>query len=91
MRRQLVEVWQANAGGRYAHLRDQHPAPLDPNFTGVGRCLTDDDGTYRFTTIKPGPVPVAQSSQRVAARAHPFLAVRNGIHAADDHPDVLSR
>ena len=57
MRRQLVEVWQANAGGRYAHLRDQHPAPLDPNFTGVGRCLTDDDGTYRFTTIKPGPYP----------------------------------
>jgi protocatechuate 3,4-dioxygenase, beta subunit len=57
VRRQLVEVWQANAAGRYAHLRDQHPAPLDPNFTGVGRCLTDDDGTYRFTTIKPGPYP----------------------------------
>ena len=44
-------------GGRYVHKRDQHPAPLDPNFTGVGRCLTDDDGTYRFTTIKPGPYP----------------------------------
>ena len=57
VRRQLVEVWQANASGRYAHQRDQHPAPLDPNFTGVGRCLTDDDGTYRFTTIKPGPYP----------------------------------
>ncbi|WP_208972429.1 protocatechuate 3,4-dioxygenase subunit beta [Kineococcus rubinsiae] len=57
VRRQLVEVWQANAAGRYAHQRDQHPAPLDPNFTGVGRCLTDDDGTYRFTTIKPGPYP----------------------------------
>jgi protocatechuate 3,4-dioxygenase beta subunit len=54
---QLVEVWQANAAGRYAHLRDQHPAPLDPNFTGVGRCLTDLDGTYRFTTVKPGPYP----------------------------------
>ena len=54
---QLVEVWQANAGGRYIHQRDQHPAPLDPNFTGLGRCLTDADGTYRFQTIKPGPYP----------------------------------
>jgi protocatechuate 3,4-dioxygenase beta subunit len=57
IRRQLVEIWQANASGRYAHQRDQHPAPLDPNFTGVGRCLTDDDGRYQFTTIKPGPYP----------------------------------
>lgn len=57
VRNQLVEVWQANAGGRYVHKRDQHPAPLDPNFTGAGRCLTDDDGNYRFTTIKPGPYP----------------------------------
>jgi protocatechuate 3,4-dioxygenase beta subunit len=54
---QLVEVWQANASGRYPHQRDQHPAPLDPNFTGAGRCLTDADGVYRFTTIKPGPYP----------------------------------
>ncbi|MFG1929336.1 protocatechuate 3,4-dioxygenase subunit beta [Mycobacterium sp. NPDC048908] len=57
VRGQLVEIWQANAAGRYIHQRDQHPAPLDPNFTGVGRCLTDDGGTYRFTTIKPGPYP----------------------------------
>lgn len=57
VRHQLVEVWQANAGGRYVHKRDQHPAPLDPNFTGVGRCITDDQGRYRFTTIKPGPYP----------------------------------
>jgi protocatechuate 3,4-dioxygenase beta subunit len=55
--RQLVEIWQANAAGRYAHEVDQHPAPLDPNFTGAGRCLTDDDGCYRFTTIKPGAYP----------------------------------
>jgi protocatechuate 3,4-dioxygenase, beta subunit len=54
---QLVEIWQANAAGRYAHVVDQHPAPLDPNFTGVGRCLTGPDGSYRFTTIKPGPYP----------------------------------
>jgi protocatechuate 3,4-dioxygenase beta subunit len=57
VRRQLVEIWQANASGRYVHQGDQHPAPLDPNFTGAGRCLTDDDGFYRFTTIKPGPYP----------------------------------
>jgi protocatechuate 3,4-dioxygenase, beta subunit len=54
---QLVEIWQANAAGRYIHQRDQHPAPLDPNFTGTGRCLTGPDGSYRFTTIKPGPYP----------------------------------
>jgi protocatechuate 3,4-dioxygenase beta subunit len=57
LRRQLVEIWQANAGGRYVHKRDQHPSPLDPNFAGVGRCLTDADGFYKFTTIKPGPYP----------------------------------
>ena len=57
VRRQLVEIWQANAGGRYVHQRDQHPAPLDPHFTGMGRCLTDDEGRYAFTTIKPGPYP----------------------------------
>ncbi|GAA3027535.1 protocatechuate 3,4-dioxygenase beta subunit [Actinokineospora globicatena] len=54
---QLVEVWQANAAGRYAHDLDQHPAPLDPNFTGFGRCLTDADGEFNFTTIRPGAYP----------------------------------
>jgi len=53
----LIELWQANAAGRYIHQRDQHPAPLDPNFTGAGRCLTDGDGGYRFTTVKPGAYP----------------------------------
>lgn len=57
LRNQLVEIWQANSAGRYIHQRDQHPAPLDPNFTGAGRTVTDDDGRYRFTTIKPGPYP----------------------------------
>jgi protocatechuate 3,4-dioxygenase beta subunit len=54
---QLVEIWQANASGRYIHKRDQHPAPIDPNFTGIGRCITGPDGSYRFTTIKPGAYP----------------------------------
>ena len=53
----LVEIWQANAAGRYAHEVDQHPAPLDPNFTGAGRCITDADGAYRFVTVKPGAYP----------------------------------
>ena len=54
---QLVEIWQANAAGRYAHDADQHLAPLDANFSGAGRCLTDADGRYRFVTIKPGAYP----------------------------------
>jgi protocatechuate 3,4-dioxygenase, beta subunit len=57
VRSALIEIWQANAAGRYAHEIDQHPAPIDSNFTGAGRCLTDDDGRYRFITIKPGAYP----------------------------------
>jgi protocatechuate 3,4-dioxygenase beta subunit len=53
----LVEIWQANAAGRYVDPVDDHPAPLDPNFTGAGRCLTDASGRYRFVTIKPGAYP----------------------------------
>jgi protocatechuate 3,4-dioxygenase beta subunit len=53
----LVEVWQANACGRYMHKVDQHDAPLDPNFHGAGRMLTDKNGVYRFTTIRPGAYP----------------------------------
>lgn len=53
----LVEVWQANAGGRYRHKKEGYMAPLDPNFGGVGRTLTDEDGFYWFKTIKPGPYP----------------------------------
>lgn len=53
----LLEIWQANAAGRYLHQRDQHPAPLDPNFSGAGRTLTDENGNYRFVTIKPGAYP----------------------------------
>jgi protocatechuate 3,4-dioxygenase beta subunit len=53
----LVEVWQANAAGRYRHEVDQHAAPLDPNFSGAGRVLTDDQGRYRFVSVKPGAYP----------------------------------
>ncbi len=53
----LVEVWQANAAGRYAHALDTHDAPLDPHFSGAGRVLTDADGGFRFTTVRPGAYP----------------------------------
>lgn len=53
----VIEIWQANAAGRYIHRGDQHPAPLDPHFTGTGRCITDGTGSYRFTTIRPGAYP----------------------------------
>lgn len=55
--RTLVEIWQANAAGRYRHKVDQHDAPLDPNFTGSGLTITDEHGDYRFVTIRPGAYP----------------------------------
>ena len=57
VRNTLVDVWQANSAGRYVDPTDDHPAPLDPNFTGAGRCMTDDRGRYRFITVKPGAYP----------------------------------
>jgi protocatechuate 3,4-dioxygenase, beta subunit len=57
VRDSLIEIWQANAAGRYRHESDTHEAPLDPNFDGGGRCLTDSEGRYRFVTIKPGAYP----------------------------------
>ncbi|QFU09698.1 Protocatechuate 3,4-dioxygenase beta chain [Rhodobacteraceae bacterium THAF1] len=58
----LLEVWQANAGGRYRHVKDGYLAPLDPNFGGCGRCLTDDEGGYVFRTVKPGAYPFRNSA-----------------------------
>jgi protocatechuate 3,4-dioxygenase beta subunit len=57
VRNQLVEMWQANAAGRYRHAVDRHRAPIDPNFSGAGRCLTDDLGRYWFRTVVPGRYP----------------------------------
>ncbi len=53
----LVEIWQANSAGRYPHVSDQHNAPIDPNFSGAGRTMTDAEGRYRFITIRPGEYP----------------------------------
>ena len=56
----LVEIWQTNAAGLYSHKGDQHDAPIDPNFYGTGRCVTDKDGRYRFVTIRPGSYPITR-------------------------------
>jgi protocatechuate 3,4-dioxygenase beta subunit len=53
----IIEIWQANAAGRYAHARDQWDAPLDNNFSGAGRVITDEEGNYRFVTVRPGAYP----------------------------------
>ncbi|HRD74719.1 MAG TPA: protocatechuate 3,4-dioxygenase subunit beta [Hyphomicrobiaceae bacterium] len=78
----LLEVWQCNAAGRYRHSGEQHDAPLDPNFSGAGRAVTDAEGRYRFTTIKPGayPWPNDRNSWRPAH-----------IHFSLFGPTILSR
>ena len=80
--RTLVEIWQANAAGRYVDPGDQHPAPLDPNFTGAGRCLTDAWGRYRFVTVKPGAYPW---------RNHPNAWRPAHIHFSLFGPELRSR
>jgi protocatechuate 3,4-dioxygenase beta subunit len=89
LRGQLIEIWQANAAGRYRHAVDTHDAPLDPNFSGAGRCLTDDEGRYRFVTIKPGIYPWEPSNAWRPAHIHFSLfgrAFTGGCHA-DVFPD----
>jgi protocatechuate 3,4-dioxygenase beta subunit len=78
----LVEIWQCNAAGRYVHTVDRHPAPLDPNFTGAGRVVTDREGYYRFVTIKPGAYPW---------RNHPNAWRPAHIHLSLLGPSFLSR
>jgi len=78
----LVEIWQANAAGRYVDPGDDHPAPLDPNFTGAGRCLTDAEGRYHFLTVKPGAYPW---------RNHPNAWRPAHIHFSLFGPELASR
>lgn len=78
----LLEIWQANAAGRYVHKVDQHDAPLDPNFLGAGRCMTDDAGNYKFYTIKPGAYPWGN---------HPNAWRPNHIHFSLFGGDMTSR
>ena len=85
----LVEFWQANAAGRYRHKKDTYLAPIDPNFGGCGRTLTDANGYYYLPHDQARPLSVAQLRQQLAARTHPFLGVRLRFRAAPDHPDVF--
>jgi protocatechuate 3,4-dioxygenase beta subunit len=78
----LIEVWQANACGKYIHAGDTHDAPLDPNFYGGGRCVTDAEGLYRFKTIKPGAYPWGN---------HPNAWRPNHIHFSLFGPTFLTR
>ncbi|SEQ94788.1 protocatechuate 3,4-dioxygenase, beta subunit [Faunimonas pinastri] len=78
----LIEIWQCNSAGRYIHVVDQHPAPLDPNFSGAGRCVTNGDGYYKFITVKPGPYPW---------RNHPNAWRPAHIHLSLFGPSFLSR
>lgn len=78
----LMEIWQANSAGRYVHKIDQHDAPLDPNFLGTGRCLTDGEGNYKFYTIKPGAYPWGN---------HPNAWRPNHIHFSLFGGDISSR
>ena len=87
----LVELWQCNSAGRYHHPVDQHDAPLDPNFTGVGQVVTDADGRYRFLTIKPGAYPWRNTPQCLAAGAYPFRRVRPRLRDPARHADVFPR
>ena len=91
VRNTLVEIWQANAAGRYRHAVDRHPAPLDPNFTGAGRCMTDDEGRYRFITVKPGAYPWRNHPNAWRA-AHIHISLFGpGFRHAARHADVLPR
>ncbi len=91
VRNALVEVWQCNAAGRYRHQRDQHPAPLDPNFYGAGRCLTDDEGRYRFVTIKPGAYPWGNHENAWRPAHIHFSLFGRAVHGAARDADVLPR
>ena len=85
----LVEVWQANAGGRYRHKNDTYLAPIDPNFGGCGRMITDAGRLLRLPHRQARRLSVPQPRQLLAAGAYPFLAVRLRLRAAADHPDVF--
>ena len=89
LRDTLVEVWQANSAGRYRHVLDSWAAPLDPNFSGAGRCVTDDEGGYRFETIKPGPYPWGNHYNAWRPAHIHFSLLGQGVRAAPGHPDVL--
>ena len=76
----LVEIWQTNAAGLYGHKGDQHDAPVDPNFFGTGRCVTDEEGRYEFLTIRPGAYPITRLGNRWRP-AHIHYSINGGSFA----------
>ena len=89
MKNTLVEVWQANAGGRYRHKKDQYLAPIDLNFGGCGRVLTDETATI-VSAPSARPLSVAQPGKRLASGAYSLFALRRRL-GAPDHADVFRR
>jgi protocatechuate 3,4-dioxygenase beta subunit len=87
----LVELWQANACGRYVHVVDQHPTPLDPNFTGAGRTQTDAQGYYRFVTIKPGAYLWGNHHNAWRPAHIHFSVFRSFVRVASGDADVFPR
>ena len=85
----LVEVWQANAGGRYRHRNDTYSAPIDPNFGGCGRMLTDERRLLLLPNDQARRLSVSESYQQLAASPHPFFGVRNRLRATTYNPDVF--
>ena len=86
----LVELWQCNAAGRYRHPVDQHDAPLDPNFDGVGQVLTNERGRIPLSDDQTRSLSVAQHGEFVAPRTHPFRRLRPGLCHPADHANVFS-
>ncbi len=76
----LIEIWQTNAAGLYSHKGDQHDAPVDPNFYGTGKCVTDEEGRYRFITIRPGAYPITRLGNRWRP-AHIHYSITGGSFA----------
>ena len=87
----LIEIWQANAGGRYRHVKDTYFAPLDPNFGGCGRTITGRGRRLRIPDHPPRCLPLAEPRQRLAADAYSFFDLRNRLWPAPDQPDVFRR
>ena len=87
----VIEIWQANAAGRYAHAEDQHEAPLDPHFAGIGRVITDEHGAYRFMTVKPGAYPWRNHHNAWRPESYSLQPFRSEFRHSPDYSDVFSR
>ena len=87
----LIEIWQANAAGRYIHKVDQHDAPIDPNFLGAGRTLTDGEGRYRFTSVKPGAYPWGNHDNAWRPNHIHFSLFGPELRDTPGHADVFPR